>query len=286
MNELISKLESLNFKDYEAKLLLELIQGGILSASDLAEKTKVKRSTVYYALKKFIAAGYCNEIETNSITQYQIIPPDTIADKIETDLIRSHEKSLTSIKEVRAGLKKIYKSNETAESKIINVEVIRGHNRQRDQKFIELLNEAKKEVLFMVRLEHLVSDELDLFAKKFLDNGGKIKSIYEVNHEIRIQKKGIWSKGNTNDLISALEKFEAAGEEPRLCEMQITNATIFDRETVYVNIQDKEIPRHNNSDIIIRNKDYAKNMIDLFNFYWENSFTPQQYKTKLLNAKQ
>lgn len=86
MELVISKLE-LNFKEYEAKILLELIKAGILSASELlAEKTKVKRSTVYDALKKFTSKGYCNEIETNSITQFQIIPPEIIGDKIGSEL--------------------------------------------------------------------------------------------------------------------------------------------------------------------------------------------------------
>lgn len=285
MNELISKLESLNFKDYEAKLLLELIQGGILSASDLAEKTKVKRSTVYYALKKFIAAGYCNEIETNSITQYQIISPEVIGDKMETQSLKVHVKTVNTIREVTSQLKEIYKSKETEESKVINIELIRGHNKHRDQKFIELFKEAKSEVLFMVRLEHGIVDELDETAKKFLQNGGIIKSIYEVSSEFRIQRKGEWSKGDVHDLLAVLEKFAKTGEDLRVSEIQISNTTIFDREIVYTHIKDEEIPRHNNSDIIIRNKDNAKNMIDLFNFYWENSYTIKEYKAKLLTAK-
>lgn len=93
MNEVISKLERLNFKEYEAKILLELIKAGILSASKISEKTKVKRSTVYDALKKFTSKGYCNEVETNSITQFQIIPPEIIGDKIEKEIIKSHKES-------------------------------------------------------------------------------------------------------------------------------------------------------------------------------------------------
>jgi sugar-specific transcriptional regulator TrmB len=285
MKELISKLEALNFKDYEAKILLELIQGGILAASDLAEKTKVKRSTVYYALKKFIAAGYCNEIETNSITQYQIIAPEVIGDKMETQSLKAHVQTINTIKEITSQLKKIYKSKESEESKVINIELIRGHNKHRRLKFLELFKEAKNEVLFMVRLEHGIIDELDENAEKFLQAGGIIKSIYEVSSEFRIQKKGEWSKGNTNDLIAVLEKFQSTGEDLRISDRQISNTTIFDRETVYTHIQDEEIPRHNNSDIIVRNKDNAKNMIDLFNFYWENSFTIEEYKAKLLNEK-
>ena len=278
MNLVISKLESLNFKEYEAKILLELIKAGILSASELAEKTKVKRSTVYDALRKFTLKGYCNEIETNSITQFQVIPPDIIGDKIETELIKAHKVSIDAITEVTKELKKIYKSSESEESKLVNVELIRGHNRHRKLKFLELFAQAKKEVLFMVRLEHAISKELDEDAKKFLKKGGIIKSIYEVGSEFRIQKNGVSEKGTLKDVLSSIEKFEKQGEQARLSESQLSNTTIIDREIVYMNIVDKEIPRHNNSDIIIKNKESAKNFIDLFNFYWKNSYTVSDYK--------
>ncbi len=281
MDIVISKLERLNFKEYEAKILLELVKAGILSASEIAEKTKVKRSTVYDALKKFTAKGYCNEIETNSITQFQIIPPNVIGDKIEKELVKTHKESISAITEVTSELTKIYKSSESEESKLINVELIRGHNKHRRLKFAELISHAKKEILFMVRLEHALLDELDESAKKFLKNGGVIKSIYEIGDEFKIQKNianQVFTKAGLPEILSSIEKFEKGGELPKVCEMQLSNTTIIDREIVYMNIMDKEIPRHNNSDIIIRNKESAKNFVDLFNFYWENSYTVSDYK--------
>jgi len=283
MELVISKLESLNFKEYEAKILLELIKAGILSASELAEKTKVKRSTVYDALKKFTSKGYCNEVQTNSITQFQIIPPSNIGEKIEKELVTAHKKSIAAITEITTELNKVYKANESEESRLINVELIRGHNKNRWLKFIELFKQAKKEVMFMVRLEHAISDDLDENAKKFLNNGGVIKSIYEIGSEYRIQKDGASTKGTLDEVINAIEKFESYGEQARVSNLQLSNITIIDREIVYMNILDKEIPRHNNSDIIIKNKDSARNFIDLFNYYWENSYTISDYKK--LNKK-
>ncbi len=278
MELVISKLESLNFKEYEAKILLELIKAGILSASELAEKTKVKRSTVYDALKKFTSKGYCNEIETNSITQFQIIPPEVIGDKIGNELKRGHQASLKAVEQITTELKKVYKVNESEESKFINVELIRGHNKHRDQKFLELFKKAKSEVLFMVRLEYQLLDELDESAKAFLKKGGVIKSIYEIGSEFSIQKNNVSKKSDLSFVLDTLEKFEKAGEQPRVSEMQLSNTTIIDKEIVYMNIIDKKIPRHNNSDIVIKNKESAKNFIDLFNHYWENSYTITDYK--------
>lgn len=278
MNLAISKLEKLNFKEYEAKILLELIKAGILSASELSEKTKVKRSTVYDALKKFTARGYCNEIETNSITQFQIIPPEIIGDKIEKDLIKSHHDSIQAVTDVTAELKKIYKEKESEESKLVNVEIIRGHNKHRRLKFLELFKQAKKEVLFMVRLEYAPMEELDESAKKFIKNGGTIKSIYELGKEFRIQKNGSSTFTDLETVLKSLKRFEKSGEQIRLSQMQLSNTTVIDREIVYMNVIDKNIPRHNNSDIIIRNRESANNFVDLFNYYWQNGCLIEDYK--------
>jgi sugar-specific transcriptional regulator TrmB len=278
MSLIISQLERLNFKEYEAKILLELIKAGILSASELAEKTKVKRSTVYDALKKFTSKGYCNEIETNSITQFQIIPPEIIGDKIGSDLKKAHREAIQAVTDVTAELKKLYKQKESDDSKLVNVELIRGHNKHRRLKFLELFKQAKKEVLFMVRLEYAPMDELDESAKKFIKKGGIIKSVYELGKEFRIQKNGSSSFTDLETVLKSLKKFEKSGEQIRLSEMQVSNTTIIDREIVYMNVVDKNIPRHNNSDIIIRNKESANNFVDLFNYYWQNGSLIEDYK--------
>lgn len=62
--------------------------------------------------------------------------------------------------------------------------------------------------------------------------------------------------------------------------------TIFDRETVFLNVQDKTIPRHNEADIIIHNKAYAENMIDYFERVRKDSYTINEFeaiKTKGIN---
>ena len=54
--------------------------------------------------------------------------------------------------------------------------------------------------------------------------------------------------------------------------------TIFDNETVFNNISDKDIPRHKTADIIVKNKSNAKYMTDLFEYYWQQSRTIEEYK--------
>jgi sugar-specific transcriptional regulator TrmB len=278
MNELITKFKSLGFTEYESKIFLALLQGHLMSATEIAESGKIRRTDVYNVLKSFVEKGYCNEIETNTIMKYEMIDPDVVLDKIELRIQKEKEKQIASFKDTFKTLKPMYRSKEKEKDKISNIELIRGYNQHREAKFFELLKNAKKEILFMIRLEIYISDEVDQTAERFIKSGGIIKSIYEVGNNFKVKKDGKWTEGNVDDLVKVFTKFEKYGEQLKLSKVKIPNFTVFDRETVFMNIVDKTVPRYNEADIIIKNKDYAESMVEVFNSFWEKSFTLKEYK--------
>jgi hypothetical protein len=183
----------------------------------------------------------------------------------------------------------LYRSELDGKKDHINVELIRGFNRHRETKFYELFKNAKKEVLFIIRLEGFISEEIDKTAKDFVKRGGVIRSIYEASASFKIKVKDQWITGTSDDLIKICKSYQSYGEEVRLSRSQLINMTIFDRQTVFTNVNDKTVPRHNKSDIIVRNKEYAKNMIDLFEHYWRKSYTIDEFekiKNKKISEKQ
>lgn len=281
-NDIILKLRLLGFTEYESRVFLAVLKGNLLSASEIADDAGIRRTDVYSILKAFVDKGYVNEIETNSVTKYEMIDPDIILDKIEKNILLSRQKELDNLKDTFKSLKPLHKTKESEKSKIVNVELIRGYNQHREAKFIELLKNAKKEILFMVRLEHYVSDEIDETARKFFKSGGVIKSVYETSLNFRVKKGSSWGNGTLEDLISTVEKFEGYGEQIRLSEEQVPNVTVFDDEIVFMNINDKTVPKHNEADIIIRSKDFANNMKCVFEKYWNNSQTIKEFKKKSL----
>ena len=117
LNELIHKLKSLGFTDYESKIFLALLLGHTMSASEIAEAAKIRRTDVYGVLRSFVEKGYCNEIETSSISKFEMIDPDIIFDKIELKVQQEKEKHLTSLKDTFKTLKPLYRSKETEKNK-------------------------------------------------------------------------------------------------------------------------------------------------------------------------
>jgi sugar-specific transcriptional regulator TrmB len=282
---LIDKLKYLGFTEYEAKVFIALLKGSLMSASEIADDAKIRRTDVYNILKSFVEKGYANEIETNAILNYELIDPDIIIDKLERRINSQRQKELDTLKETFKELKPLHKTKESESLKRVNIELVRGYNQHRESKFLELLTKAKKEVLFMVKLEHVVMNELDATAKKFMKSGGVIKSLYQVSDNFRIKKDDKWSKGTISDLIKSCEFYEKSGEILRLSKNPVPNMTIFDREIVFLNITDKTLPKHNEADVIVKNKEFAENMIIVFESLWEKAQELKDFKQGFQNFK-
>jgi len=284
--DLIYKLQEIGFKEYESKIFLVLLKGSALSASEIADKANIRRTSVYEILKSFAARGFCNEIETNTILRYEMIDPRVISDKLEKEIKQDNQSKIENLKATFNEFELLHKSEVSNGINNVNIELIRGFNKHRQEKFIELFNKAQKEILFMIRLEGYVSEELDSGAIEFFKRGGVIKSIYEASLNFKIIKENTRQNAKIDDLLRICRRFEKSGEEVRISRFELPNMTIFDRKIVFTNIQDKSVPRHNNADIIIKNEAYADRMIDLFGYYWNKSLTIEEMKkSEISNLK-
>ena len=252
-----------------------------MSASEIVEEAKIVRGSIYDILKNFVEKGYCNEIETNRVLQYQIIDPDIILDKIEREYTETHLSTLSQLKKTFGSIKKLQTAPNGDASRHINIELIRGYNKHRISKYMELLESAKEEICGMYRFRGLITEESSDVAEKFVKNGGVIKSIYKIDLDFKIQTGSEESNASEEDLIRVCESFSEKGENIRLTEADIPNMTVIDRDNVFINVDDKWIPKQNRADLILRHSSLAMNMYDLFMHYWEKSLTIEEYKNKI-----
>ena len=94
----------------------------------------------------------------------------------------------------------------------------------------------------------------------------------------------IWSSPThleEKNFLEICKKFEASGEEIRLSEKDIPNMTVIDGDNIFINTEDKWIPRQSQADIIMRRSNFAKYMQDLFDYYWNDSLTIEEYEIKI-----
>lgn len=71
-NAIIQKLAHIGFSEKEAAIYLALLELGEATASDIAKKAKLKRTTAYNLLPSFEQQGYIRSIKKRDITHYYI----------------------------------------------------------------------------------------------------------------------------------------------------------------------------------------------------------------------
>ena len=278
--EILKNLESLGYTNYEAKVLYTLVEGHLMTGSEVSKQAKIPRSSAYTILRKFAEKGICNEIQTSSVVQYELIDPKVVRDKIEKEIHDKYKTQISSLTDSFEKLQPVFKAREL-ESKKIDVELIKGFNRHRDVKFLDLLRSSREEILLMNRVDVLMFAEQDEASKQFSKKGGVIKCIYEASERIKIRTNGGVKEYTPEGFIEICEKYEKQGEQIRLVDTVLQNVAVFDRKVVFVNLFDPSIPKYNRSDIIVKNENFANFMADTFNACWEKAETIAQFKKKL-----
>jgi sugar-specific transcriptional regulator TrmB len=284
-NEIIDRLKSIGFKEYEAKIFFVLLNGSPMAASDIANEAKLIRNSIYDTLKSFTQKGYCNEIETNTVLKYQIINPRVILDKIEDQYTAENNRRIDVLKSTFENIEKQYnRSKSEIHSKTDNVEMIRGFNKHRVIRYIELLKSAKKEVLGMNRIRGLVKEELNDIVSNLVSSGGSVKTIYNTGLDFKIMKENQVVNATNEDLIKVCEMFERNGEEIRLTNKNIPNAVIIDGMKAFINITGaRAADKNKQTDLIVNDPDFTENMIDLFQYYWDSGMTIEEFKKNNIN---
>ncbi len=280
IEEIIKNIEALGFTNYEARVFCALFNGTFMTTTEIAGEAKIPRSSAYEILKSFTMNGICNEIQTSSVVRYELIDPKVVEDKMEKQMHDDYKSKLNKLKYSFDKLEPMFRSKE-AETEKVDVELIRGINKHRNMKFLNLLKSAKQEMLLMIRLEGNVSPELDEAAIELYKRGGTIKSIYEASYNFKVKSEDGWKTVNENGLLEICKNFEAQGEHVRISNKIFQNIAIFDKKVVFVSLVDPSIPRYNRSDIIVKNENYALSMAEYFNNCWHNSYTIKDFENKI-----
>jgi sugar-specific transcriptional regulator TrmB len=281
--EIVENIESLGFTNYEARVFCALFTGSFMTTTEIANEAKIPRSSAYEILKSFTKKGICNEIQTSSVIRYELIDPKVVEDKMEKEISDNYKEKISRLKYSFEKLEPLFRAKDV-ESEKVDVELIKGFNKHRNVKFLNLLKSTKKEMLLMNKLEGRISDEIEQAGIELVKNGGVVKSIYEASYNFKIKVGNDWQNVTPAGLVQLCKTFIKQGEQVRLSEKINQNMAIFDRKIVFISLVDLLIPKYNRSDIIIHNENYAQSMVENFNNNWEKSLTIDEFQKKIINT--
>lgn len=280
MEEIIKSLESLGFTNYESKVFCVLFEGHLLTATEIAKKAGIPRSSSYDILKSFAEKGICNEILTSSVARYEMIDPKVVEDKIEKEINDTYKTKMGKLKDSFDKLQPIFRAKDM-EGQKVDVELIKGFNKHRFEKFMDIFKSASAEVLLMTKLEGYVDSSIDRATMDFLTRGGTLKTLYEAGDNFKIKVDNEWRQITKSELPDFCTTLVAEGEEIKLAEKIYQNVLIADRKVVFISLVDPTIARYNRSDIIVKNENFANTMAEYFESCWGAAYTPNEYREKI-----
>ena len=277
MKDLIKQLEAIGFTNYESKVFMVLMQGHNMTAAEIAKEAKIPRTSVYDILKSFAQKGICNEIETPSKLRYEMIDPDIVEDKLKREMQNAYQKKTSELDSSFKTLKSFYKAKAQADSSE-KIELLKGFNMHRTNKLINLIDNAQKEILIANKLPDRISKKANDEADEFLENGGTLRTIYQLGDKIKMRYDDGWRDVGKGEIIDWLKEFDGKNSQIRLTDSLPQSFFVFDRKFVFLNIVDETLEKDNRSDLIIDNEQYATAMKDLFDYYWDRSMTISEYE--------
>jgi len=111
-------LEDLGLSEKEAKVYLSLLEVDNDSVLDLAEKTKINRTTIYPVLESLAKKGLISEVKVDKKVRFQAEPPERLETYVERQRIGLEEHA-KRLKDVIPQLKSVQR--ETGERPVVKI---------------------------------------------------------------------------------------------------------------------------------------------------------------------
>lgn len=266
---LIEELKGIGITDAAAKIYIILLQEGNTAASDIARISGISRPKVYEHLHRLVDTGLCVEI-LGSVKKYAAANPADALKKIQNQFSQKYQHTTNSITHLTQVLMPLFLTPSSHSDPLDYIQVIRERH-SIIKKFEALEAMAAEEVLSLVKLPLVMSlaEEPNPIEFQSLERNVEYRTIY---NKIDMEEP---------NLNKAVDLFAEAGELVR-----ITNdfpipfkMFIFDCRIVMFTLEDKTPADTKLTALIIEHKDLAKGLKQVFDLYWLNSITLEEYRS-------
>ena len=263
----------------EAKSYISLLERDTMSVAEIARHAKIPRANAYEALETLLAKGFCIS-KPGKIRQYSALDPELLHEKA-TQLIDNHFES--EIRKIRDQQEQILKDKKAARDRLATLarELKPLYHNSRSnlnpmdyieiikdpflihKKFIEMIGEAKQEVLVFSKPPYTgpreVLKEQTEKHEEPLKQGVKIKCIYEIPTD---KEEITWWY---DDILQSV----TMGEKARVIKELPMKLVLVDEEVVMLPMEDPVSTGTSFTAQIIRHRGLAKTLKLSFNSLWE-----------------
>ncbi|NQV01466.1 MAG: hypothetical protein HQ542_02390, partial [Bacteroidia bacterium] len=242
-----------------AKVYLALLSKREASLTDLQKLSGVRSNKISEVVNNLVRQGFCSERRIgNRRFLYALDPRSSLKPALE-----ELETMLEQGNALRKSLGKLYEKAEEVKEPFEYIEIIHGSENVHT-KYMELLRNAKYDALNFTRppfasVTQPMYEEQMVLLKRFLDRGGKVRGVFEVNED------------SPRRMYDVSYRSYQLGEKFRIAPKLPLKMYIFDRENLL--IADKSALNGGDeiSMTVIKQKTTVDGYVALFEFMWEQS---------------
>jgi len=264
-SNLISELKGIGLTGSEANVYFHLLRKKNFTATEISKLTQVPQSKIYGILAKLVQKGLCTET-LGKVKKYSSVNPEVGFDNLCNEL----EKKKKRISDLSKVLLPLYHSEKEKTDPLDYIKVLRDKNSIVEKyKSLEIM--AKYEVLSLVK---------GPYAMDTNNQKSSIEQIASLKKEVKYKTIYKFSEMEELNFLKAVEILASAGEEVKISYNIPFKMFIFDRKTVMFTLEDRITSKPSLTTLIVEHRDLAKGLKQVFNLYWQNSMTFEEFKIK------
>ncbi|OGZ07033.1 MAG: hypothetical protein A2942_02970 [Candidatus Lloydbacteria bacterium RIFCSPLOWO2_01_FULL_50_20] len=240
-------LEELGLSDKEASVYLALLQFESASPAQVAEKTKLNRSTVYVVLESLEKKGLASETDSGKKIHYQAAAPERLETYVEQQQLKLEEMG-RRLKDIIPQIKSV--GRESGERPVVKFLDGKDAALKNNLDFFESYDEKGTAYFFFNR---------DLIEEVFTPK--ELEAVQKIRPKKAIRGKSLYVSSQTtlpSNELTERKKIDGA-QYPINCDMSIYE------DRVQIVTLGKSV-----STIYIKSKDVAETLRSLFRLAFEN----------------
>ncbi|MBN2460358.1 MAG: hypothetical protein JXB60_02025 [Candidatus Cloacimonetes bacterium] len=261
MNALVGDLINLGLSELEARVYLNLLKKKYFTATELAKASRIHRTQIYDILSNLVQKGMCVEI-LGSIKKYEAVDPKRVMNNFAANL----DVKKQTARQLSESLSQVFSNNINNLDPLDFIKVLRTPTSIREHVFA-LIQQAESMVRVFNKPPYAMNPARNEPETRSLTKGIRHCCIYEVEEE-------------TAAFIERIEYFRDQGEEVRLARKLPLKLVIFDSRCVVMTLYHAGEPGSQFTAMSVEHADFALAMADIFDLYWNNSMTLEEYKDK------
>jgi len=259
-------LTRIGLSDLEAKVYLSLLKKKNLTAKEISSSARINRTQTYDVLAKLVEKDMCVEVFGN-VKKYEAIQPEKVMQNIQSEL----DKQKMIAEELADTLGNVFKNNINNDNPLDFIKVLRTKKGIKDHVF-KLIQNTRTTICVFNKPPFAMNPDKNEPEKHSISKGIIHRSIYEIEN-------------NNDAFLKKIDHFHSAGEDIRIHEKLPLKLVIFDDKTVVMTLHNKIDKGSFFTAMSIEQNDFAKSMADIFELYWKNSLTIEEYISKKEDVK-